>query len=127
MPCPNQLLMPTIEITLTCLYHFSLAIFVQVKYFEYMMSYSPMQNVKEGGKYPSCLLTCGLNDSRVAYWEATKFAATLRHKQSPESGPVCVKIEMSAGHFSASDRYKYLRELAFDYAFLLDQLGLADK
>jgi len=85
-----------------------------------------MQTVKEGAKYPACLLTCGFHDSRVAYWEAVKFAATLRYKQSPDSGPICVKVEMSAGHFSASDRYKYLRELAFDYAFLLDQLGLAE-
>ena len=96
----------------------------ETKYFQYMMEYCPMQTVKDGAKYPACLLTCGLNDSRVAYWEAAKFAATLRHKQSSDSGPVCVKVEMSAGHFSASDRYKYLRELAFDYAFLLDQLGL---
>lgn len=42
------------------------------KYFQYMMEYSPMQNVKEGGKYPSCLLTCGLNDTRVAYWYVTE-------------------------------------------------------
>jgi oligopeptidase B len=97
------------------------------KFFQYMMEYSPLQNVQKGATYPSILMTCGLNDSRVAYWEACKFAATLRHEQSAESGPVCVKIEMSAGHFSASDRYKYLRELAFDYAYLLDQLGLADK
>lgn len=58
------------------------------------------------------------------YWEPTKFAAALRHGQNQESGPVCLKLEMSAGHFSASDRYKYLKELAFDYAFLLDQLDL---
>lgn len=90
-----------------------------------MMEYSPVQNVQEGAKYPACLLTGGLHDSRVAFWEPAKFAAELRHGQSPDSGPVCVKIELSAGHFSASDRYKYLRELAFDYAFLLDQRGLA--
>jgi oligopeptidase B len=83
-----------------------------------------MQTVKKDAKYPSLLLTCGLNDSRVAYWEAAKFAATLRNAQSSESGPVCLKVEMSAGHFSASDRYKYLKEKAFDYAFMLDQLGL---
>ncbi|GAX13167.1 oligopeptidase B [Fistulifera solaris] len=71
-----------------------------------------------------CLLTCGLHDPRVQFWEPAKFAATLRHLQSPDSGPVCLKTDMSAGHFSASDRYKYLRELAFDYAFLLDQVGL---
>ena len=61
----------------------------------------------------------------VQYWEPTKFAAELRHQQDKDlSGPVCLKIDMTAGHFSASDRYKYLSELSFDYAFLLDQLGL---
>lgn len=95
------------------------------EFFEYMMSYSPMNNVREGGVYPACLLTGGLHDPRVQYWEPAKFAAELRHKQSEKSGPVVLKIDMAAGHFSASDRYKYVRELAFDYAFLLDQLGLA--
>ena len=94
------------------------------KYHKYMLEYSPMENVQAGAKYPSCLLTGGLHDPRVQFWEPAKFAATLRHAQSPESGPVCVKMDMSAGHFSASDRYKYLKELAFDYAFLLDQVGL---
>lgn len=83
-----------------------------------------MQNVQKA-RYPSCLLTGGLHDPRVQYWEPAKFAAELRHSQEAEgSGPVCVKMDMSAGHFSASDRYKYLKELAFDYAFLLDQVGL---
>jgi len=94
------------------------------RYHQYMMEYSPMQNVKEGAKYPACLLTGGLNDSRVAFWEPSKFTAELRYKGGPGSGPVCLKMELSAGHFSASDRYKYLRELAFDYAFMLDQGGL---
>ena len=84
-----------------------------------------MQTVREGGKYPACLLTGGLHDPRVQFWEPSKFAATLRHVQDPSSGKVCVKMDMSAGHFSASDRYKYLKELAFDFAFMLDQLGLA--
>ena len=57
--------------------------------------------------------------------EPAKHTAELRHQASPESGPTCLKIDMTAGHFSASDRYKYLKELSFDYAFLLDQLGLA--
>jgi oligopeptidase B len=57
-----------------------------------------------------------------------KLAATLRHEQDPAtSGPVLLKIDMSAGHFSASDRYKYLKEVAFQYAFLLDQLGVAEE
>jgi oligopeptidase B len=90
------------------------------------MEYSPCDNVKEA-RYPSCLLTGGLFDPRVQFWEPAKFASLLRHKKTADSGPVCLKMDMTAGHFSASDRYKYLKELAFDYAFLLDQLGLADK
>jgi len=96
------------------------------KYHEYMLSYSPMENVQRGAKYPACLLTGGLHDPRVQFWEPAKFTATLREGQSSDSGPVCLKIDMTAGHFSASDRYKYLKELAFDYAFMLDQLGLKD-
>jgi oligopeptidase B len=91
-----------------------------------MMEYSPINNVQKA-KYPSCLLTGGLHDPRVQFWEPSKFAAELRYSQAIGSGPVCLKIDLSAGHFSASDRYKYLKELAFDYAFLLDQVGLADK
>ena len=96
------------------------------KYHQYMMEYSPINNVKKDATYPACLLTGGLHDPRVQYWEPTKHAAELRHQKSAASGPTCVKIDMAAGHFSASDRYKYLRELSFDYAFLLDQLGIAD-
>jgi len=96
------------------------------KYLDYMLSYSPTNCVKKA-IYPSCLLTGGLYDPRVQFWEPTKFAAELRHTQEKESGPVCVKMDMSAGHFSASDRYKYYKELSFDYAFLLDQLGLASE
>jgi oligopeptidase B len=96
-----------------------------------------MQTVKKGAPYPSCLLTGGLHDPRVQYWEISKFTATLRHNILQGSGNdandassdarciVCCKIDMTAGHFSASDRYKYLRELSFDFAFLLDQVGLA--
>ncbi|VEU40604.1 unnamed protein product [Pseudo-nitzschia multistriata] len=94
------------------------------KYFDYMMEYSPMNSVRSGARYPSCWLTGGLHDPRVAYWEPAKFAATLRHANPGSEHPVCLKMDLSAGHFSASDRYKYLRELAIDYSFLLDQLGL---
>lgn len=97
------------------------------KFFDCMMSYSPINNVKDGVKYPACLLTGGLHDPRVQFWEPAKFAAELRHKQSGDSGAVCLKMDMAAGHFSASDRYKYYKELAFDYCFMLDQLGLSSK
>ena len=95
------------------------------KYFQYMMEYSPMNNVQKGHKYPSCWLTGGLHDPRVAYWEPAKFTATLRHANPDNENPICMKLDLSAGHFSASDRYKYYKELAYDYSFLLDQLKLA--
>lgn len=97
------------------------------KYFDYMMEYSPINNVKYGATYPACLLTGGLHDPRVQYWEPAKYAAELRHAiNKGSSGPICLKMDMSSGHFSASDRYKYLKELSFDYAFLLDQLNLSN-
>ena len=63
----------------------------------------------------------------VTHREPAKFAATLRHANPESKNPVCLKLDMSAGHFSASDRYKYLKELSIDYSFLLDQLGLAEQ
>jgi oligopeptidase B len=96
----------------------------EIKYFEYMKSYAPLENV-QNVTYPSMLLLAGLNDPRVQYWEPAKFAATLRYEQHPSSGPVLLRTDMASGHFSASDRYNYLKKKAFDYAFLLDQVGLA--
>eukprot|EP00529_Nitzschia_sp_RCC80_P010294 CAMPEP_0113510786 /NCGR_PEP_ID=MMETSP0014_2-20120614/38333_1 /TAXON_ID=2857 /ORGANISM="Nitzschia sp." /LENGTH=761 /DNA_ID=CAMNT_0000406783 /DNA_START=92 /DNA_END=2377 /DNA_ORIENTATION=+ /assembly_acc=CAM_ASM_000159 len=96
----------------------------EIKYHQYMMEYSPMDTVKSGVQYPSVWATGGLFDPRVAYWEPAKFVATLRHANPDATRPVCMKMDVSAGHFSASDRYKYYRELAYDYSFLLDQLGL---
>lgn len=95
------------------------------KYHQYMMEYSPMNCVESGKKYPACWLTGGLHDPRVAYWEPAKFTATLRHANPDNENPICMKLDLSAGHFSASDRYKYYRELAYDYSFMLDQLKLA--
>lgn len=98
----------------------------EIKYHQYMMEYSPMDNVRSGANYPAIWATGGLWDPRVAYWEPSKFVATVRHANPSADRPVCLKMDISAGHFSASDRYKYLHELAFDYSFLLDQLGLVD-
>eukprot|EP00585_Thalassiosira_rotula_P011226 CAMPEP_0196159548 /NCGR_PEP_ID=MMETSP0910-20130528/46377_1 /TAXON_ID=49265 /ORGANISM="Thalassiosira rotula, Strain GSO102" /LENGTH=895 /DNA_ID=CAMNT_0041424469 /DNA_START=409 /DNA_END=3097 /DNA_ORIENTATION=+ len=64
------------------------------RYFDYMMSYCPMQNVKDEAVYPSCLITGGLHDPRVQYWEPAKLAAELRHKTSKDSGPVILKMDM---------------------------------
>jgi len=89
------------------------------EYFDYMLSYSPIDNVKAGKTYPAMLLVSGLNDPRVAYWEPAKWAQVLRHEVA-NPNDVLVKMDLAAGHFSAADRYRYLRELAFDYAWLLD-------
>ena len=91
------------------------------KYMEYIKSYSPVDNVKQGAKYPAILMTGGLHDPRVQFWEPSKMVAQVRHQAAKESGPILLKIDMAAGHFSASDRYKYYRELAIDWAFVLDQ------
>ena len=97
----------------------------EAKYHQYMMEYSPIDNVREGVTYPSTLIVSGLNDPRVAYWEPTKWAQVLRAKVA-NGDDVLLKMDLDAGHFSASDRYRYLRELAFDYAWLLEKLGKAD-
>lgn len=93
------------------------------KYFHYMLSYSPYENVKAQA-YPNMLITSGLYDPRVAYWEPTKWAAKLRDFNTGNS-TILLKMDMSSGHFSASDRYHYLSEKAIDIAYILDQLGLA--
>jgi oligopeptidase B len=89
-------------------------------YFEYMMSYSPYDNIK-ATEYPELLITTGLNDPRVAYWEPAKFAARLRAMKTDDN-LLLLKTNMDAGHAGASGRYDYLKEIAFDYAFLLDRL-----
>ncbi|CAH0484551.1 unnamed protein product [Peronospora farinosa] len=89
-------------------------------YFEYMLSYSPYENVKKQA-YPNILVTSGLFDPRVAYWEPTKWVARLRDMKSDQND-VLLKMDLSSGHFSASDRYHYLKEKAFDLAYLLDQM-----
>jgi oligopeptidase B len=89
-------------------------------YFEYMLSYSPYDNIK-ATEYPELLITTGLNDPRVAYWEPAKFAARLRAMKTDDH-LLLLKTNMDAGHAGASGRYDYLKEIAFDYAFLLDRL-----
>jgi len=90
------------------------------EYFDYMMSYSPYDQVRTGN-YPDLLITTGLNDPRVAYWEPAKFAAKIREHKTAKN-LLLLKINMDAGHAGASGRYDYLKEIAFDYAFLLDRL-----
>ena len=69
------------------------------------------------------LVTAGLNDPRVAYWEPAKWVAKIRElRTNSDDTPVYMKTEMTAGHFSFSDRYKHVKETALEYAFLIDQL-----
>jgi oligopeptidase B len=90
------------------------------EYYHYMLSYSPYDNV-EAKVYPHILITAGLNDPRVSYWEPAKWTAKLRGIKT-DNNRLLLKTNMGAGHFSASGRYEYLREIAFNYAFLVDTL-----
>lgn len=94
------------------------------KYYDYMRSYSPVDNVCEQ-EYPALLILGGLHDPRVSYWEPLKWAAHLREKRTNKEETLLVRIDM-AGHFSASDRYKKMREEAVSMAFVLDELKLAN-
>ena len=89
----------------------------QKKYFEIIKQYSPYDNIRED-EYPNALVLAGLNDPRVAYWEPAKFAAKLR-EYNKSNNIILLKTEMNQGHFGGHDRYKYLKELAFQYAFVL--------
>jgi oligopeptidase B len=89
--------------------------------FAYMRSYSPYDNV-ERKPYPAMLVTAGLNDPRVNYWEPAKWVAKLRSLKT-DSNPLVFKINMGAGHGGRSGRYEALRDEAFRYAFALDVIG----
>lgn len=88
----------------------------------YIKSYCPYTNVK-AQDYPSILVKVGLNDPRVGYWEGAKWVAKLRSMKT-DNNILLLKVDMGAGHGGASGRYDRLREIAFDYAFLLTQLGI---
>ncbi|MBD2074140.1 S9 family peptidase [Phormidium sp. FACHB-592] len=91
-------------------------------FYDYMKSYSPYDRV-EARDYPNLLITAGLNDARVAYWEPAKWTAKLRSLKT-DHNCLLLKTNMGAGHGGASGRYESLKEIAFEYAFLFDQWGL---
>ncbi len=93
--------------------------------FAYMLSYSPYENLDRlnSGAVPAMLVKTSLNDSQVMYWEPAKYVAKLRSLKQNDM-PLLLHINMEAGHGGASGRYDYLKEIAFDYAFLLTQLGV---
>jgi oligopeptidase B len=94
------------------------------EYFEYMLSYSPYDNV-EAKEYPHLLVTAGLHDSQVQYWEPAKWVAKLRELKTDDHRLV-LKTNMEAGHGGASGRFRRHRETAFAYAFLLDLAGIRE-
>lgn len=92
-------------------------------YYNYMKSYSPYDNIKSQN-YPHILVIAGLNDARVKYWEPAKWTAKLRELKT-DNNLLLLKTNMGAGHGGASGRYESLKETAFEYAFVLDRLGLS--
>jgi oligopeptidase B len=94
------------------------------EYYEYMLSYSPYDNVRKKD-YPAMLVTTGLWDSQVQYFEPAKWVAKLRALKADENR-LLLHVEMEAGHGGKSGRYQRYREIAMEYAFILDELGIRE-
>jgi oligopeptidase B len=94
------------------------------RFYDYMLSYAPYDNVAPK-PYPALLITTGLWDSQVQYYEPVKWAAKLRAMKT-DSNPLLLHIEMEAGHGGKSGRFQRYRDIAMEYAFLIDQAGLRE-
>jgi len=94
------------------------------QYYDYLLRYSPYDNVR-AQNYPSMLITTGLWDSQVQYYEPAKWVAKLRTLKT-DNNPLLLHINMDAGHGGQSGRFRRNKELALEYSFILDQLGVAD-
>jgi oligopeptidase B len=94
------------------------------EYYEYMLSYSPYDNV-EPKDYPAMLVTTGLHDSQVQYWEPAKWVAKLRSLKT-DRNLLLLRTNMDAGHGGQSGRFRRFRETALEFAFLLDQAGIKE-
>lgn len=92
------------------------------KAWDYMISYSPYENVK-AQNYPNMLIEISLNDSQVPYWEGAKWAARLRAAKTDDN-VILLKTNMGAGHGGSSGRYDRLKEVAFEFAYALTQVGI---
>lgn len=93
----------------------------QKPFYQYIRQYSPYDNITRQA-YPAILVKTSLNDSQVMYWEPAKYIARLRTMNTART-PLLLVTNMGAGHGGASGRYDHLREVAYDFAFVLDQLG----
>jgi oligopeptidase B len=92
------------------------------EYYDYMLSYSPYDQVA-AKNYPAMLVTTGLHDSQVQYWEPAKWVAKLRAMKT-DKNPLLLHTNMSGGHGGASGRFERYKVLSLEYAFMLDQLGI---
>ncbi len=92
------------------------------EYYDYMLSYSPYDNVKKQN-YPALLATGGINDAQVFYWNPVKWVAKLREMKT-DKNPILLKMNMGAGHSGKSGRYERYEEIAFKYAFILKMLDM---
>ncbi len=93
------------------------------EFYDYILSYSPYDNV-QAQDYPHLLVMAGLHDSQVQYWEPAKWVAKLRATKTDDNR-LLLKTDLGAGHAGPSGRYERYREIAFQYAFLLDLAGLS--
>lgn len=95
------------------------------KYYDYMLSYSPYDQVKKQ-RYPAMLITTGLHDSQVQYWEPAKWIAKLRDYRTNKDTPLLLFCNMDTGHGGASGRFESYKESAMEYAFILDLMGIGE-
>ncbi len=94
------------------------------EYYDYMLSYSPYDNV-ESKDYPNLLVTTGLHDSQVQYWEPAKWVAKLRDMKTDQNW-LLLKTDMDVGHGGASGRFERYKETALEFAFILDLAGIKE-
>jgi oligopeptidase B len=94
------------------------------EYYNYMKSYSPYDNI-EATNYPNILVTTGYWDSQVQYWEPAKYMAKMRDMKT-DNNLLLMWCNMDAGHGGKSGRYEYLKEVAMEYAFMLDLAGIKE-
>jgi oligopeptidase B len=116
----NTMLDPTIPLTVTEYEEWGNP--AEERFYHYMKRYSPYDNVQPRD-YPPLLITAGLNDPRVQYWEPAKWTARLRTVKTGDA-PLLLKTDMSSGHSGLTDRYDELGEAAFEYAFILSRFGI---
>jgi oligopeptidase B len=90
--------------------------------YDYIKQYCPYTNLA-AKNYPAILVTTSLNDSQVMYWEPAKYVAKLRTLKT-DKNPLLLKTNMAAGHGGASGRFDRIKEIAFEYAFMMSQLGI---